>query len=82
MASHKFRVGQVVGFDPSLRDGISAFVREYKILRLLPHEAGECSYRVKTITEAFERVAKEDELVLHQSLLKHTVTYASFPPWD
>lgn len=62
MANHKFRVGQVVDFFPS-KAGVPASYREYKILQLIPHERGERLYRIKTITEAFERVAKESELV-------------------
>jgi hypothetical protein len=73
MASHKYRVGQVVDFNPSPRVGVPASVREYKILRLLPHEGGELSYRIKTIAEAFERVAKESELALGSPLSMRTV---------
>jgi hypothetical protein len=62
MASHKFKVGQMVDFIPS-RAGVPASVRAYKVLRLLPHERGERLYRIKTIVEAFERIAKESELV-------------------
>jgi hypothetical protein len=62
MAHHKFKVGQMVDFVPS-RAGVPASVRAYKILRLLPHERGERLYRIKTIAEAFERVAMESELV-------------------
>ncbi len=65
MASHKFKVGQMVDFVPS-RAGVPAPVRTYKILRLLPHEGGERLYRIKTIAEAFERVAKESELARSQ----------------
>jgi hypothetical protein len=42
---------------------VPASVRAYKILRLLPQEGGEPLYRIKTIAEAFERIAKESELV-------------------
>ncbi len=63
MANHKFKVGQMVDFNPSLRAGVQASAREYKILRLLPQEGGEHLYRIKTIAEAFERVARESELV-------------------
>ena len=64
MAEHKFRVGQVVDFHPSPKIAFPAAAREYKILRLVPHERGERLYRIKTITERFERIAKESELVL------------------
>ena len=63
MSTHKFRVGQMVDFFPSQR-ALSASVRAYKILRLMPSDAGELLYRIKTISEPFERVAKESELRL------------------
>jgi hypothetical protein len=63
LAPHKFRVGQVVDFNPSPRIGVPPSVRDYKVLKLLPNDgAGEHQYRIKTIAEAFERVAKESEL--------------------
>jgi hypothetical protein len=58
MANHKFKVGQMVDFIPS-RSGVPASVRAYKILRLLPQEGGEPLYRIKTIAEAFERIASQ-----------------------
>ena len=63
MSTHKFRVGQMVDFFPSQR-ALSASVRAYKILRLMPSDAGELLYRIKTISEPFERVARECELRL------------------
>ncbi len=62
MSNHKFKVGQMVDFIPS-RAGVPPSVRAYKILRLLPQEGGEPLYRIKTIAEAFERIAKESELM-------------------
>jgi hypothetical protein len=64
MPVHRFRVGQTVDFNPSPRNGVPASAREYKILKLLPYEGGERTYRIKTIAETFERVAKESELML------------------
>jgi hypothetical protein len=61
MASHKFKVGQMVDFTPS-QMGVLASARGYKILRLLPQENGQRLYRIKTIAEAYERIAKESEL--------------------
>lgn len=61
MTVHKFRVGQVVDFIPS-RPGVPASVRDYKILRLLPADGQMPMYRIKTIAEPYERVAKENEL--------------------
>ena len=62
MAQAKFKVGQMVDFNPA-RATIPASTREYKVLRLLPIEGGEQKYRIKTIAEQFERIAKESELV-------------------
>lgn len=57
----KFKVGQTVDFSPSLRD-LAASARLYKVTRVLPTEGRERLYRIKTIAEAFERVARESEL--------------------
>ncbi len=61
VAAHKFRVGQMVDFVPS-KTGVSASARSYKVLKVQPLEGGERLYRIKTIAEAFERVARESEL--------------------
>jgi len=61
MAHHKFKVGQLVDFSPA-RPGMPTGGRQYEIVRLLPSEAGEFLYRVKSKGETFERVAKESEL--------------------
>jgi hypothetical protein len=62
MSSHKYKVGQMVDLIPS-NIGVTSSRRGYKILRLLPREGGQHLYRIKTIAEAFERIAKENELV-------------------
>jgi hypothetical protein len=59
---HKFKVGQMVDFVPS-KSGVPASARSYKVLSLLPTEGGERLYRIKTIAEAFERIARESELL-------------------
>jgi len=61
MAHHKFKVGQLVDFTPA-RLGMATSGRPYEIVRLLPAEAGELQYRVKSKSESFERVVKESEL--------------------
>lgn len=61
MAHAKFKVGQLVDFNPA-RAAVPASIREYKVLRVLPREQGEQQYRIKSIAEAFERVAKESEI--------------------
>ena len=61
MASHKFKVGQLVNFSPA-RSGMPASGRQYEVVRLMPPESGELQYRVKCKGDTFERVAKESEL--------------------
>lgn len=61
MSQHKFRVGQLVDCNPG-RLGMLTSAKEYKVLRLLPVEGGDLLYRIKSIGEMFERVAKEREL--------------------
>lgn len=61
-SNQKFRIGQMVDFVPS-KTGVPASARSYKIMRVLPVEGGEQLYRIKTITEAFERIARESELL-------------------
>lgn len=58
----KFKVGQTVDFSPSLR-GLAASPNLYKVTQILPTEGRERLYRIKTIAEAFERVARESELL-------------------
>jgi hypothetical protein len=61
MASHKFKVGQMVAYAPS-HIGMVATARSYKILRLMPNEGSERLYRIKALAEIYERVARESEL--------------------
>jgi hypothetical protein len=61
MASHKFKVGQMVEYAPS-HIGMVATARSYKILRLMPNEGSERLYRIKALAETYERVARESEL--------------------
>ncbi len=61
MAQTKFKVGEAVDFSPG-RAGVPASSREYKFLKVLPREQGDQLYRIKSIAEVFERVARESEL--------------------
>ena len=63
---HKFKVGQSVHFNPG-RVGMPVSSRDYKVMRLLPTEDSELMYRIKSPGEAFERVAREGQLVRRQS---------------
>lgn len=66
MTQHKFKIGQLVDYNPS-RLGMPASSREYKILRLLPPEGTDLLYRIKSPGETFERVAKESDLARRNS---------------
>jgi hypothetical protein len=59
VAGHRFKVGQRVVFHAPRRSiGPSIFT----VLRLLPLEGQDPTYRIKSDEEGFERVAKEGEL--------------------
>jgi hypothetical protein len=66
MTLHKFKLGQLVDFN-SVRSGMPASSREYKIMRLLPPEGSDLLYRIKSPGETFERVAKERDLAPRHS---------------
>ena len=61
MAQHKFRIGDSVHFTSGMvgRGGASGI---YEVVRLLPTEGDEFQYRIKSATEAHERVAKQSQL--------------------
>jgi hypothetical protein len=67
MARHKFKVGQLVDFQPP-RAGVPTLGRQYEVIRQLPVEGGEFLYRVKSRAETFERIARESELTRRVSL--------------
>jgi hypothetical protein len=60
---HKYHVGEIVYFTASnvARPAASG---TYEVIRLLPTDGDDCQYRIKSSTEAFERVAKESQLAL------------------
>ena len=60
---HKFSVGETVYFTASnvARPAASG---TYEVIRLLPTDGDDCQYRIKSSTEAFERVAKESQLAV------------------
>jgi hypothetical protein len=63
---HKFRVGQTVDLIPSTFR--SAAKGTYEIVALRPSEDGSTSYRIKSKSEAHERVVSESELILSANL--------------
>lgn len=64
MASHKYRVGEMVSLKLSPQDALRSSVRVYKILSLVAHVRGDCAYRIKSIMEASERVVTERQIVV------------------
>lgn len=58
---HKFGVGETVYFTAS-NVARPAATGTYEVIRLLPTDGDDCQYRIKSSTEAFERVAKESQL--------------------
>jgi hypothetical protein len=56
MSEHKFRVGQAVRFARSAPYGT------YIVMAELPEQDGEFQYRIKSIVERHERLARESEL--------------------
>lgn len=59
--THKFRSGQIVHLSRSLT-ARSAPGGDYKVVRQLPVDGGEPQYRIKSVSEPFERVAKESDM--------------------
>ena len=59
-ARHKYHAGETVTLVPTRyganRDG------RFEVVRLLPEEQGVNHYRLKSVTDGHERVAREDEL--------------------
>ena len=60
---HKFSVGATVYFTAS-NVSRPAATGTYEVIRQLPSEGYDCQYRIKSSTEAFERVAKESQLAV------------------
>jgi hypothetical protein len=58
---HRFSVGANVYYEPSF--GAPAAPGEYKVVRQLPVERdNRLSYRIKSASESFERIAEEHQL--------------------
>jgi hypothetical protein len=58
---HKFKVGQTVDLIPSTFR--SAAKGNYEIVSLRPSEDGHTEYRIKSKSEAHERVVSESDLI-------------------
>ena len=57
---HKFKVGQTVTIIPAISRNIPGGI--YQVTKQLPDNDGECKYRIKSVNEPHERVARESEL--------------------
>jgi hypothetical protein len=58
---HRYSVGANVYYEPSF--GAPAAPGEYKVVRQLPVERdNRLSYRIKSASESFERIAEEHQL--------------------
>jgi hypothetical protein len=62
MAEHKFKAGQRVKLAASAMSRRAAS-GGYVVIRQLPERSGEFEYRIKSVSEPHERVARESELV-------------------
>ncbi len=60
-AAHRFQLGQTVLFTAKPVGQMDAN-GTYKIVKLLPSDGDDFQYRIKSTTEAFERVARESQL--------------------
>jgi hypothetical protein len=57
---HKFKIGQQVEYYPPR--GIYAPRGTYLVTKLLPERDGVFEYFIRSVREAYERIAKESEL--------------------
>ena len=60
-AAHRYRAGETVTLAPN-RYGSNRHGR-FEVTRLLPEEHGINQYRLKSVVDGHERVAREDELL-------------------
>jgi hypothetical protein len=61
MASHRYKVGQSVRYNDSIARRVGSN-GSFKIVKLVPASDDDPQYRIKSASEAHERVAKENEL--------------------
>jgi hypothetical protein len=61
MTEHRFKVGQTIVLQNSLKNR-SAAAGSYQVIGYRPEDDGEPSYRIKSELERHERIARESEL--------------------
>jgi hypothetical protein len=59
--THSFKLGEVVQYNPSSRR-LPAPGGTYAVTGILPENDGQPEYRIKHVSEDFERIAQEGEL--------------------
>ena len=59
MASHKFKIGEIVTITPALSRKVPGGL--YEVTKQLPHNGRELEYRIKSVNEPHERVAGESD---------------------
>jgi hypothetical protein len=62
MSSHRYAIGQTVYLTPNRFDRSSARKGRFRVTGLLPESQGDYQYRIKSASDAHERVAPESEL--------------------
>jgi hypothetical protein len=60
VSGHKYKIGQIVNYVS--RNGYATVSGTYEVTQLLPPEGDALQYRIKSVSEPYERVAKEHEL--------------------
>jgi hypothetical protein len=60
MPTHRFHIGQLVQLASAISRNVPG--GSYEIIKKLPESGGEFEYRIKSINEPHERVARESEL--------------------
>jgi len=60
-APHKFKVGQILQFSPSIFEPAMR-KGSYSVVRLLPADGGDNQYRLKSEFDGHERVVREGQL--------------------
>ena len=61
MQNHRFKVGKTVHFTPRGLDRATPS-GQYQIVRLVPADGVDNQYRIKSVADGHERVAKENQL--------------------
>ena len=64
LGAHKYTLGQTVSYTPGMF-GRNNGSGTYRVVRLLPYDGGEFQYRIKSLGETYERVARESQLEPH-----------------